>query len=275
MLISERAAAAHLFVWLGLPRTTARHVLRAGLAGTPQRRPDGSLGYDADAVDALTRWPTIDEEYDLADVAPHGIAVARLRPGQRWSTSGIGDRERERMRGPWSVNVLVRVRIGEHVLRDGYFPVIATLCGFVVAGAEITGELGLARDPITVPLGPPGAWFDRLRHSRWPGGRGGRPLHVWFRPKAVRQRVSPEARPGTGRSMTSMPDPEDYANEADVEEQRAPLLDEDTDEEAAAGSGGPARRDDVDEGDFLEQVEDVAGSDDDYPYGETEAEPDV
>lgn len=73
--------------------------------------------------------------------------------------------------------------------------------------------------------------------------------------------------------MTSMPDPQDYVNEADVEEQETPLVEEDTDEEAAAGTGTPQRRDDVDEADFVEQSEHVSGDDDDYPYGEPE--PDV
>lgn len=72
--------------------------------------------------------------------------------------------------------------------------------------------------------------------------------------------------------MTSMPDPQDYVNEADVEEQETPLVQEETDEEAAAGAGTPQRRDDVDEGDFLEQSEYVSGDDDDYPYGEPEPE---
>lgn len=190
MLISEREAANRLYIWLGLPRTSARHVLRSGVAGVAQPQPDGSLGYDADAVDALTRWSVLDEEDDLMEVTPGGIAVARLRQGRPWSPNWSGDQEREVMSGPWPVNILVAVRIEGCVMRDGYFPVIATMCGFVVAGADITERLALSRDPIRLPLGPPGEWYDRVRHSRWPGGRGGRALQVWFPPKALERQTA-------------------------------------------------------------------------------------
>jgi len=63
-------------------------------------------------------------------------------------------------------------------------------------------------------------------------------------------------------------DPFENANEADIEEQEQPILDETADEEAAAGSDVPPRRDDVDEADYQEQLEAVDTSDDDYPYGE-------
>jgi len=67
-------------------------------------------------------------------------------------------------------------------------------------------------------------------------------------------------------------DPFGNANEADVEEQEQPLLDEAPDEEEAAGSDVPPRRDDVDEADYQEQIEAVDGDDDDYPYGEPDEE---
>lgn len=88
--MTEGEAANHLLVWLGLPRTSARHVLRTGIAGTAQRQPDGGLGYDSEEVDALTRRSILDEEGDLRDVAPSGIAIARLRPGRPWSTNWCG-----------------------------------------------------------------------------------------------------------------------------------------------------------------------------------------
>ncbi|MEP9383753.1 hypothetical protein [Nocardioides sp. KR10-350] len=63
----------------------------------------------------------------------------------------------------------------------------------------------------------------------------------------------------------------DRANEADVEEQEQPVVDDaEVDEEEAAGNDVPPRRDDVDEADYLDQVEAVSGFDDDYPYGESE-----
>lgn len=50
---------------------------------------------------------------------------------------------------------LVRVGIDVGVLRDGYFPVVATMCGFVLAGADITERV------VRVAPEQPLAW--------WPG----------------------------------------------------------------------------------------------------------
>ena len=67
--------------------------------------------------------------------------------------------------------------------------------------------------------------------------------------------------------MTQYPDD---ANPVDVEEQATPM----TDDEQEQADETPAPREEVDEGDLLEQATPVSGADDDYP-NDLEAEPDV
>jgi len=67
-----------------------------------------------------------------------------------------------------------------------------------------------------------------------------------------------------------MSTPFDAANEADVEEQETPVVEDLPDEEASAGSEPGSLRDDVNEADYIEQWESVSGDEDDYPYGDDE-----
>ena len=121
----------------------ARVLLRSGLAGRAIATPRGPM-YDADAVRALTGWPTVDRSR-LTDICPHGLYVARLQL-------------------PW----------------------VATLCGFVVFGAELVG-FGEQVEPIPrtfFVLRPPGAWFDAIEGRRLPTRPGGRPWYLWTPPLA-------------------------------------------------------------------------------------------
>lgn len=90
------------------------------------------------------------------------------------------------VRGPWPVSVWERIRIRTLIAEQGFVPFVATVCGFVAVGANITGVT--ARHPegrITgdgenwrgipgadLDLAPPGPWFDLFRDTRMPGGRG-------------------------------------------------------------------------------------------------------
>jgi len=182
MLISEREAAAILAAYADLARTPARRLLRTGIAGVPGRDVTGRLGYDRDAVEALARRAVVDEGR-LHDMFAFGLLVARISPAQDWDVSAPADEQRRRLAGPWDIPVLRHVGLTTFVRHNGgYFPLMATVSGFVVAGADIVepctdgqGRLILTR---------PGTWFEDVGKSRWFRGRGGAPLD-WWQPAAA------------------------------------------------------------------------------------------
>ena len=58
-------------------------------------------------------------------------------------------------------------------------PWVATLCGFVVHGADLTGFDHRQDGHDAFRLEPPGPWFVHLQRRWFPTGRGGRPWVVW------------------------------------------------------------------------------------------------
>jgi hypothetical protein len=129
----------------------ARQALTAGLAGDPRRLPGVHL-YESNLVEELAaRCGLTDGEVDAA--CPHGLFVARrgdLRDhGWRFS--------------PWTW-VWIRSRIERH----GHLPMVATLAGFVVAGADIRD----ASTSGTLSLVGPGDWFEALARRRLSTGPG-------------------------------------------------------------------------------------------------------
>jgi len=151
MLISERQAAERLRP-AGVTYRQARALLDAGLAGATQRTGSATL-VDEDAVAALASWPVLtDEDVELA--CPWGMFVARAdRP--TWDFSPVS-------------SVWIRSRIDMH----GHLPFVATVCGFVTRGAEITDVLRVRGSGYHLELRDPGVWFDHVREHRLLTGRG-------------------------------------------------------------------------------------------------------
>lgn len=157
-------AAARLLATVGLSRRQATAVLAAGLAGSPQVTTSALL-YDADEVVALVgRAPLGDQE--VRELCPHGLFVAR-RPADRLADLADG----------WGIGVLtaawIRIRIG----RAGHVPLVATVGGFVTAGAEIIYvDTWVGDDPSrpasTLTLRTAGPWLTALLGRRLALGPG-------------------------------------------------------------------------------------------------------
>lgn len=181
MLISEREAAWYLAVEAGLSRAPARALLQTGTAGTPRRGPRRSLLYDSEAVAALARRPIVDLDR-LAEQWPTGLVVARIARDTPWRTDDPEHLRLERLAGPWQTAFMLRVAVSAWVRSDGYFPLLATVSGYVVDGADIITEPYDHPDGgFRLDLRPASDWFEALKDRRWPEGRGGLPLH-WWRP---------------------------------------------------------------------------------------------
>lgn len=198
MLITQREAAARL-VRFQLSRTSAKRVLAAGLAGEPVRA-GGALWYDEDRVRALAERRGL-PRLRILELCPEGLVVIR-------STVLSVTRPRAEQLAcidiPWDgVALWTRAGIGA-ALPERSYPVVGTVCGFVVVGADLTGfrrdEAGVLR---TV-LDDPGPWFDGLRDRLLPTSQGGRRyefLHPW--------RLTPRRRPigvGGRRPVRACPD---------------------------------------------------------------------
>jgi hypothetical protein len=75
--------------------------------------------------------------------------------------------------------------LGVRMSAWGALPWIATLCGWVVFGADARGfradgEHG--ERPASFDLRPPGSWFGALEERRLPTSPGGRPWYLWTPP---------------------------------------------------------------------------------------------
>lgn len=191
MLISEREAARLLDVEAGLSRTPARRLLRTGVAGTPAAGP-GRLMYERDRVAGLGGWPVLIES-QLAVAAPNGLAVARL-VDQPCDVTASWSERRAAFAGPWEMGLVFRLAVAAYIDCAGSFPLIVTVSGFVIGGADIVAPVGFDDGPCALELAEPGRWFGALRGHRWLPGRGGRPLH-WWQPGQV-----PRARAAASRA---------------------------------------------------------------------------
>ena len=177
MLISEREATAIIEAYADLTRTPARRLLRTGIAGAPERDASGRLGYDRAAVEAVARRTVVDER-SLEETFRFGLLVARLSPSQEWDVDAPVEEQRRHLGGPWDIPLLRHVGLTTYTRSSGgFYPLVATVSGYVVAGADIVEPCTDGRGRLV--LAEPGAWFDELRERRWFRGRGGAPLDWW------------------------------------------------------------------------------------------------
>jgi hypothetical protein len=183
MLISAREAA-DLLAPLGIGRESTRRVLAFGLAGPAHETRSARL-YDRDRVAALLGWPPVDLT-GLDETVRAGVFVARL--GNHVGTLA------EAARGPWRISPWLRTRISMTQERQGFVPLVATIGGFVVLGADITGGVlhapgaaTIGRQPgrtctftLTEPRTQPRPWFDDFEGHRLPTGPGA--AWRWWQP---------------------------------------------------------------------------------------------
>jgi hypothetical protein len=155
---------------LGLGQSQTTRLLASGLAGPGHRR-GRSVLYDAAAVAALRDRPLVTEQTPLPPACADGVLLARVDP--RRAEPGAW---RELAEGPWRlafsrVLVLLVMRSSRPV------PLVATVAGFVLGGAEVVDGRHRA-EATTFELGEPGEWFDAFRGTRVPAGPG-EPLLFW------------------------------------------------------------------------------------------------
>lgn len=168
-LLSERQA-----VWvlgsLGITPRHARKVLHAGLAGEPVRTAAATL-YELEQVQALRDRPGVSEEAARAS-CPHGVFLAR----RAVSVLDPTDAQLAAVSPGWDISAWARLWFYRWLEDFGAMPVVVTLSGFVLLGAELTGFRregdGRRRDRFALVLQEPGGWFEAFAGHRvrtWPG----------------------------------------------------------------------------------------------------------
>ena len=174
MLISAREAARRLEE-VGVTRRQTRRLIALGFAGAPVTTPSTVL-VEEDRVAALADRPRLTGA-DLDRWFPHGVFVARrdvdLRPPKSPSSpSSPPSRLLEQVRSGWEFSpytgVWIRVLAGRH----GHVPLVATTCGFVALGADITGVRAAGDGRYVLELTAPGDWFAGIGGARLVTARG-------------------------------------------------------------------------------------------------------
>jgi hypothetical protein len=172
MLVSGREAARILIATGAVTgEAQARAVLSAGLAGGGVRAGSGLL-YDNEVVERLAQRPWLSrEEQHVA--CPQGVYVARLSRATRLDTTQPWDAVISQVDRMPKIPVLSTALLGVCIsVAGGRLPWVATLHGFVVVGADLTGfKTGAERQ---FRLAAPGEWFASWEGRRIPSGRGGR-----------------------------------------------------------------------------------------------------
>jgi hypothetical protein len=189
MKITGREAGRALST-LGVDRESARRALLAGVAG-PGERIGGLLLYDSARVDELISRVSAAPELDLDALDPicrRGIFAARVGPRREegsphraWKGADMTAPSSEQLDGIrmwWQMSPFTRVLLKLRVERDGYFPFLATVAGFVVAGADIVGLEPWRPEGTAFCLREPSPWFEAFRHRRLPVTKGG-PWQFW------------------------------------------------------------------------------------------------
>lgn len=197
--LTQRQMAERLHEELGIHPETARRLLVAGLLDGA-RATSLAVFYPRDALDTFVarhhaQGPTPTPDRNLVVVR---VGHGRVRLGAQ--TQDHLDRLGEgwRMSGVWRALFSAVAERGD---RGG---LLATLGGFVVAGADIVGAEWVGQEGL--PPGDPdgsylltrfdlveaGSWYDDWRGRYLPTGRGGAALRVW--PLGGRLRKEPRPR---------------------------------------------------------------------------------
>lgn len=178
--VSARGAAA-ILAGDGISRKMSRRILAAGLAGEPLRTSSATL-YDASRVRGLLERPIVDVD-QLPPPCDRALLEIRVPPGstsQSWTRIG-------------NAGAIVRVQLRVLAERYDLLPAVATCCGFVLGGFEVTGALPLNEEALyeAVPsqaltklqAQPPGEWLTEFSDRRLPS-TAGNPWRLWVQPAA-------------------------------------------------------------------------------------------
>lgn len=144
--ISQRAAR-DLLHEAGLTVRQARRALGWGLGGKPLRTSTARL-FDRSAVQRLTERESVDQRA-LTERCPNGVFVARLGEAPTVGPQPLDAQAAGLARATdgWEMALEQRTFLRWQVSR-GPVPYAATVCGFVVATAQITGLLlSASRNP--------------------------------------------------------------------------------------------------------------------------------
>ena len=183
--VSEREAIGMLRT-AGLTKRGAGRLLALGLAGDPVRIGTRRGGcavtlFDVNRVRSLLARPTITDD-EVAAWCPGGLFVSRreLPAALPWPE------QMEALADGWALSIWTGVRLG-HRVREQPLPFVATVAGFVVAGADLVDVRWHDASPDDrrsghgirhrLVLADPGPWFERFRDRRLLTGPG-RPWHL-------------------------------------------------------------------------------------------------
>ncbi|TIC80202.1 hypothetical protein [Nocardioides sp. GY 10127] len=170
--------ARELLAGEGVPERSTRHLLDNGWAGTPIRT-SSALLFETRAVLALALRPRLGPRDLDAFAIPLLLVTRRAFPAGPDAAT-----ERERLRGPWPLGRFASATLRAVLRLYGPQPLIATVAGIVVQGAEITGARpgrpepvpggvgDAAVEPLTLDLAPAGPWFPACAATRVTHGPG-------------------------------------------------------------------------------------------------------
>jgi hypothetical protein len=164
-LLSAREAARRLES-AGVGRRRTRQLLHCGVAGQPTAAAGAPL-YDADRVEALCARPSMSLD-DVDEVCPRGVFLARRYVSCQLSSAEL-DLE---WGGNWALSPLTAIWLRFRIERDGFFPFVGAVCGFVTYGADVTEVTVETRSTYRLAFAPsrrvvrlvagapcPGAWW--------------------------------------------------------------------------------------------------------------------
>ena len=164
-LISERQAAG-LLAEVGLSRRHARRVLASGLAGSPLITSAATL-FDRALVEELVSRPLCRVDH-VDTVCPRGLFIARRDVDVRETR----EEQCRTLESGWGLSWLTAAVLGMRVERDGPFPFVATVAGFVAFGGSIEALSSDGAGGVRLHLGPPGQWFSGMARAALVTGPG-------------------------------------------------------------------------------------------------------
>lgn len=171
MLITQRAAA-RILARQGLSLSACQQLLATGIAGPPTEAGSVVL-HDQAAVERLARALPV-RTLDVHRGCPYGYVVVRIPRGQAFDVAASGEEQRRILAGPWPLDARVRTIVWVRTYHAMPMPLVATVAGFVVAGAEITGfvDTADAGRGTAFSLAPPGDWLEPFRGRPCASGKG-------------------------------------------------------------------------------------------------------
>lgn len=180
MVLSANQAAELLHAAVGISVRSAREVLATGLAGPPTRLRGMHL-YPADTVQRLALRRPVRRDA-LTSLTGGELLVLRLGSGSGFRVSAPVEVREAAVQRHFRPSPLLRVHLRRRIAEHGALPMIATVGGFVVLGADVTdlhpSPDGGSPPPSLMRMAGPGDWFAGFE-ERWFGTGPGGPWRLW------------------------------------------------------------------------------------------------